>query len=158
MDTVLLADIVVVLHLAYAWFITLGYVAILAGWPLGWRWIRNRTFRRLHIAAIGLVAVEAVAGVVCPLTWLENLLAPHRAGATFMGRIARYLLYYDLPNWVFTVAYVGFLALALALYWLAPPRDRLEEEARSASEEEDSGLDAAPAGEPGDEADAADLR
>ncbi len=158
MDSALLADIVVILHLAYVWFVTLGYVAILVGWPLGWLWIRNRTFRRLHLAAIGLVAVEAVVGVVCPLTWLENLLAPDRAGATFMGRIARNLLYYDLPPWVFTVGYVVLLVVALALYWVVRPRDCAGEEPRPAAEEEVGSLDADAAGGPEDEAEAAELR
>lgn len=158
MNTVFLADVVVLLHLAYVWFVTLGYVAILVGWPLGWRWIRNRAFRRLHLAAIGLVAVEAVVGVICPLTWLENLLAPDRAGATFMGRIARNLLYYDLPGWIFTVGYVLLLGVALALYWVVRPRDCAGEEARPAAEEEVGSLDADAAVGPEDGAEAAELR
>ncbi len=119
-----LADLVVVAHLAYVGFVVFGYVAVPLGWARGWTWVRNRLFRRLHVAAIALVAVEAVVGVVCPLTVLENLLRPDPRSGTFVGRLARALLYYDFPPWVFTVAYVALALLAAWLLWAVPPRRR----------------------------------
>lgn len=115
------ADVVVVVHLAYAGFVVLGYVSILAGWAFKWRWVRRRAFRLAHLAAIAIVAIEALAGWICPLTLLENLLRPSPKEGTFIGRLARELLYYDLPGWVFTVSYIGLVLLALALYRLVPP-------------------------------------
>lgn len=124
MNASLLADVVVVLHLAYAGFVVLGYVAIVAGWAAGWAWVRRRGFRLAHLAAIAIVAVEAVAGWICPLTWLENLLRADPRSGTFIGRLAREMLYYDFPPWVFTASYLALVALALALHWLVPPHPR----------------------------------
>ena len=44
------------------------------------------------------------------------------AALEFMGRIARSLLYYELPAWAFTTMYVGFAALVIATLFLVPPR------------------------------------
>ena len=41
-----------------------------------------------------------------------------------MGRIMRSLLYYDLPLWVFTAAYLVLTALAVMLLWWVPMRPR----------------------------------
>ena len=86
--SVLLADAVVLLHLAYVAFVASGYLAVPLGRVLGWRWIRNRAYRRLHVAAMALVALEAVVGLICPLTLLENALRLRAAGrlAAIAGR------------------------------------------------------------------------
>jgi hypothetical protein len=105
-------------------FVLFGYGAVLAGGPLGWRWVRNRTFRTLHLAAIALVALESLLGWVCPLTWLEGALRERRGAGTFVGRLVHAVLFYDLPHGVFTAAYLLAVALALALWWMAPPRPR----------------------------------
>src|SRR5450755_163295 len=70
----LLADCLVVIHLAYISFVIFGQLAIMVGWPLGWRWIRNPWFRITHLIMILIVALEAVVQFKCPLTtWEENL-------------------------------------------------------------------------------------
>lgn len=116
-----LADAVVLAHLAYVAFVVQGYLTLPVGWVLGWRWVRNRHYRRLHVAAIALVAVEAAVGWVCPLTWLESALRGHAEAGTFVGRLVHAVLFYDLPPWVFTAGYLAATALALALYRLLPP-------------------------------------
>jgi hypothetical protein len=117
-----LADAILVVHFAFVLFVVLGFALVLAGGALGWRWVRNRAFRYAHLAAIAFVALEAVLGVACPLTVWENALR-HASleGPSFVGRWVSRLLYYDLPEWVFTVAYV-LLATAVAVtLWLVPP-------------------------------------
>ncbi len=126
LDAAFLADVVVILHLCYAAFVVLGFPAIGIGGILRWGWVRNRPFRVIHLAAIAFVAVEAVAGIVCPLTGLEYYLRWQAGGApqegAFMARLASGLLYYDFPLWVFTAAYVALSLLALALLVAVPPR------------------------------------
>lgn len=122
MPAALLADAVVLAHLAYVGFVALGFVAVPPGWLLGWRWVRNRTFRRLHLAAIALVALEAGVGLVCPLTWLEAVLRGGGRPGSFMGRLVHAVLFYDAPGWVFTAAYLVLTLLAVLLYRLCPPR------------------------------------
>ena len=70
----ILADVVVAIHVFYIGFVVFGLVAILVGYRMGWRWVRNRHFRILHVAAIGFVCVESILGIDCPLTTLENRL------------------------------------------------------------------------------------
>jgi hypothetical protein len=117
------ADVVLVVHLAYAAFIVLGVAAILAGWAFGWRWVRNPWLRGVHVAALAIVAAEAVLGIACPLTVWESAL---RGGTSqpeaFIPRLASRLLYYDLPAWAFLVAYLAVLALIVALWVLVRPR------------------------------------
>ena len=122
MSKTVLSDIVVALHLAFVWFVVLGYPAILLGWWRDWGWVRNRVTRIAHLAAIALVAVEAVVGIVCPLTLIEDLLQGRDDGATFIGRLLRELLYYDFPLWVFTTAYVLAALGAVWLWRVVPPR------------------------------------
>jgi len=121
MDAPLLADAIVLLHLAYVGFVVGGYVAVPLGAALGWRWVRRRWLRRVHLAAIALVAVESVAGVVCPLTSWGALLRGGPTPHSFVGRLVHAVLFYDFPTWVFTAAYLVLAALALALYRLVPP-------------------------------------
>lgn len=128
MAPAVLADLILMVHLTYAGFVLLGFAAILAGAPLGWRWVRGRAWRFAHLAAMGVVGVEAAVSMTCPLTVWEMTL---RYGATnavdspsFIGRIAAGLLYYDFSPWVFTAAYLVLTALVIALWWLVPPRQR----------------------------------
>jgi hypothetical protein len=128
----LVADMLLVVHIAYMAYVVVGQLAILIGWPLGWRWIRNPWFRVTHLAAIMIVVVETLFGWRCPLTdWEEELrvLAGQRvAGQESLGFIAEWLHYFFLfpPSWQ------GFLntcfllagAVILATVILVPPRFR----------------------------------
>jgi polyferredoxin len=118
----LLADFILVVHFAFVAFVVGGFALILAGAAAGWGWVRNRTFRYAHLAAIVFVAAEALVGAACPLTVWENLL--RRAspeGPSFVAHWVSRLLYYDLPEWVFTVAYVFFATAVAVTLWVFPP-------------------------------------
>jgi hypothetical protein len=118
-----LADAILVVHFAFVLFVVAGFALVLAGGALGWGWVRNRAFRYIHLAAIVFVAGEALAGIACPLTAWENALRhAHPDGPSFVGRWVSRLLYYDLPEWVFTVAYVLFAIAVAVTLWLVPPR------------------------------------
>ena len=112
-----LANLVLVLHALIVAFIVGGLFAIWIAAALGLAWARNRAFRITHLVAIGIVATLAVIDVPCPLTVLEDYLRTGAAGPQgFIQRWVSALLYYDLPAWVFVLAYVGFL-LAVILTW-----------------------------------------
>jgi len=119
-----LADAVLVVHVLFVLFVVGGLALILAG-AGRWNWIRNRAFRVLHVAAIVFVAVETLLGITCPLTsWEDTLRATAREERSFIGRWLAWLLYYDLPEWVFATAYCAF-AMAVVWTWRAiPPRAR----------------------------------
>ena len=118
----LLADLILALHCVYVLFVVGGLVLIWIGAWRGWRWVRNAKFRLLHFAAIALVAAEAVIGMTCPLTILEDWLRGNtEASAGFIQRLLQALLYWDLPAWVFTLSYLAFAAVVALTYVAFPP-------------------------------------
>ena len=123
----LLADLLVFVHLLLVGFVIGGQIAIVVGAVRKWNWIRNPVFRLGHTAAIVLIAANAVAGILCPLTEWEYALRD-RAGQvvetdiSFMGRLVRGVLFYELPTWVFTLAYVLFALVVIATLIFVPPR------------------------------------
>jgi len=123
----LAADAVLSLHALVVVFVVAGLALVLAGKPLGWRWIRHFGFRVTHLCAIAVVVLQSWLGVVCPLTrWEMNLRA--RAGdATYPGAFVAHwierLLYYRAPDWVFVVLYTAFGVLVGACwFWVRPRR------------------------------------
>lgn len=118
----LLADLVLVLHFGVALFITGSLPLIWLGATAGWRWVRHFGFRALHLFAILFVSAEALAGVWCPLTLLEDALRGGQAERSFVARWVHALLFYDLPLRVFTAAYLIFAVLVALTWWRVPPR------------------------------------
>jgi len=122
----LLADLVVAVHVAYVAYVVLGELAILVGALCRWAWVRHPWFRLTHLAAIAVVAFEAVCDIRCPLTvwedWLRSRAGQDVAEGTFIGRFLHDLLFYNAPPWVFTSAYVGFAVLVAATLVLVPMR------------------------------------
>ena len=125
----LLADLLAALHLGFIAFVVGGQLAVLIGAALHWHWIRNRWFRVGHLLAIVFVALEAVVGMICPLTEWEYSLR-RKAGQiveediSFVGRFVREVLFYEFPTWVFTTAYVSFAVLVVVTLVLVPPQWR----------------------------------
>lgn len=121
----ILADLIVILHAAYVGFVVLGFGAILLGVVLRWNWVRNLWFRAAHLAAIAVVAIKAIVGMVCPLTTFENWLRQKggqaRYPGDFVGYWAHQLIFFEGPLWVFTVCYVAFALLVVAVFVFAPP-------------------------------------
>ncbi|WP_028893342.1 DUF2784 domain-containing protein [Syntrophorhabdus aromaticivorans] len=123
----LLADLIVIFHLFYVVFVVGGQLAIFVGLILNRAFIRNPAFRICHLVAVTIVAVEASIGLFCPLTLWEYDLR-QSAGQTvdrdisFIGRLARFVIFYDLPAWVFTVLYISFGLLVILTFVLVPPR------------------------------------
>jgi hypothetical protein len=121
-----LADAVLVIHAAFITFVVCGFGAILLGVARGWGWVRNFSFRLLHLFSIMFVCAEAVTGAMCPLTVLENALRQRAGQSPYPGDFIAYwlrrLIYYNWPPWVFAALYLGFGALVILAFVLAPPR------------------------------------
>ena len=123
----LLADFVAVVHFLYVLFAVGGLIFILVGARLSVEAVRNPWFRIIHLVAVGLVALEAATGFVCPLTdWEYDL--RRLAGETvdrdlsFVARLVHAVIFYDLPGWVFTIAHIAFGLLVAATFVLVPPK------------------------------------
>lgn len=119
-----LADAILVLHLAIATFIAGALPLIWIGAWRGWRWVHDPRFRLSHLAAIAFVALQAVAGRLCPLTVWEDRLRGVASERGFVERHLAPILYWDLPAWAFTALYVGYALATATTLWLLPPRRR----------------------------------
>jgi hypothetical protein len=125
MAYLLAADAILVIHSLFVAFVIFGLVLILVGGARHWRWVQNFWFRVAHLAAIGVVVLQAWFDRICPLTTWEMALRD-RAGETtysetFVTHWLQQLLFYEAPAWVFVVAYTAFGALVVAGWFLIPP-------------------------------------
>jgi len=117
-----LADALLVVHFLIAAFIVGGLPLVWVGALRHWRWVGNPWFRYSHLGAIVFVALEALAGIACPLTLWEDLLRGGLQPQSFVGRWVYWLLYYRAPEWVFTAAYLLWAVATLATLYRIPPR------------------------------------
>lgn len=111
-------------HLAVIAFNVLGLVAVPLGAWLGWRWVRVRWWRVLHVASLAVVALQAVLGRACFLTLWQDDLTGGGARDPLVMRWVNGLIYWPLPLWVFTAAYVAVFAYVLVLWVAVPPLRR----------------------------------
>jgi len=119
-----MADIILVIHFLFVLFVVGGLPLIWAGNWIGAGFVRNRRFRLVHLAAILYVTAESLLGVVCPLTWLEDVLRGRVTETGFIERWLHIILFHDLPEWVFLIAYVLFALLVVMTFLLIPPQPR----------------------------------
>jgi hypothetical protein len=121
-----LANAILAIHIAFVGFVVIGLLLIVAGGVRGWSWVRNPWFRWSHLAAIGIVVVQAWLGIICPLTTLEMHLRDRAGNASYDGSFIAHwmqeLLYINAPWWAFTVAYTLFAIIVLASWILIRPR------------------------------------
>src|SRR5690242_17966189 len=107
------ADLVLVVHAGFVAFVALGLPLTWLGLARRWKWARAWWFRGLHLLAIGLVVMQSYAGIVCPLTELENALRV-RGGQTGYGPRGcieywlHHAIFYTAPSWVFLTCYTLF--------------------------------------------------
>jgi hypothetical protein len=123
MDGALLGQVILAIHLVVIAFNVIGLAVIPLGGVLGWTWVRLRWLRLLHLASLAVVAVQAALGEACFLT-IWQAMATGEAPEPLITRWVNSLIYWPLPMWVFTTAYIAVFAYVLALWWLVPPRRR----------------------------------
>ncbi|THB62909.1 MAG: DUF2784 domain-containing protein [Desulfovibrio sp.] len=124
-----LADVVLLLHVSFAAYIVLGFAVIWLGKLFRWGFVTNRWFRGTHLAAMGIVVMESLAGWFCPLTtWEYDLRLLAGQGRTyeksFMSHWAERIFYHDVSESTFTVIYVVFFLLLVATMLFIPVRWR----------------------------------
>src|SRR5688572_3649426 len=127
---VLLADAILIVHFLFVLFVVGGLLLTWLGAWRGWRWVRNLKFRIAHLMAIAFVACEALLGIVCPLTEWEDALRNVASEKSFIARWIHQLMYFTLPEWVFTAAYVLFAGVVALTWVLIPPHTQRDHPAR----------------------------
>lgn len=120
------ADAVLVVHALFVVFVAGGLACIYLGGLLRWSWVRDRTFRLAHLAAVAVVVGQSWLGMICPLTHVEMALRRAAGDATYPGAfVAHWVerwLYIEAPAWVFIAAYTVFGAMVAASWFIVPPR------------------------------------
>ena len=117
-------QLVLAIHLAVIAFNVFGLVAIPLGAALGWRWVRVLWWRALHLGSLAVVALQAVLGRACFLTDWQDALTGGGAHDPLIMRWVNGLIYWPLPMWVFTAAYVAVFLYVAALWWFVRPTRR----------------------------------
>jgi hypothetical protein len=123
----LLADAILVVHGVIVLFNVGALPVIWLGHLRSWRFVRGFSFRMAHLLLIGFIAAETMLGAICPLTSWENELRL-KAGTDpryengFIGHWLHRLIFYDLDEKVFTMAYGLFFALVVFTWVLVKPR------------------------------------
>jgi polyferredoxin len=124
----LTADLVLLGHAFFVSFIVLSLPLIWLGAGRHWMWVRNQWFRGVHLGAIIIVAGQAWAGVICPLTTLESFLRSRAGEDVYTGSFIRHwlhrLLFYQAEPWVFSIVYTIFSLAVLVTWWLVRPDGR----------------------------------
>lgn len=120
-----LGQVVLVLHIVVIAFNVAGLVLIPVGAALGWRFVRLRWLRLLHLGSLAVVAVQAVLGRACFLTDWQGALTGGGAEDPLVMRWVNSLIHWPLPMWAFTALYVAVFAYVVALWWWAPPEARI---------------------------------
>lgn len=118
------ADIVLMIHFFYVLFVVGSLPIIWLGAWFKLAFVRNRWFRYLHLAAILLVVVESLFGVVCPLTVWENTLRQIETDSSFIQRWLHQIMFYNVSEGVLTAIYVVFASLVAMTFKWVPPNSR----------------------------------
>lgn len=117
-----LGQIVLAAHLLVIAFNVAGLVLIPLGARLGWTWVRLRWLRALHLASLAVVAAQVALGRACFLTLWQDRLTGNSHADPMIVRWVNSVIYWPLPLWVFTAAYLAVLAYVVALWWWVRPR------------------------------------
>jgi hypothetical protein len=115
-----LAQMVLGLHLGVIAFNVAGLFVIPLGAAFGWGFVRIFWLRLAHLASLAVTAVQAVFGKDCFLTVWQSSLSGE-APQPLITRFVNSLIYWPLPIWVFTAAYLAVFLYTLALWWIVPP-------------------------------------
>ena len=120
-----LADLILVLHVAIVAFAVLGQVLFMAGGLRGWAWVRMAWVRLTHLALIGFVVAQSWLGKICPLTIWEQALRLRAGQGSYGGSFIEHwlsrLIFFSAPSWVFMSAYTAFGVWVLLSWWWWPP-------------------------------------
>jgi hypothetical protein len=117
-----LAEGVLAFHFAVIAFNLFGLLAIPVGAWRSWPWVRAPLWRWAHVASLAVVALQALAGRACFLTLWQDALTGQAEGEPLIMRLVNRVIFWPLPAWVFTAAYVALFAYTLALLRLVPPK------------------------------------
>lgn len=120
-----LGQLVLVVHIIVIVFNIAGLVVIPLGAVRGWRFVRRRWLRLLHLGSLAVVAAQAALGRACFLTAWQAALTGDGARDPLIMRWVNSVIYWPLPMWVFSAMYLAVFAYVVALWWWVRPEARI---------------------------------
>ena len=117
----LAADLILTLHFCIVFFVVFGLVALPIGYLKNYSWTRNIKFRVAHMLLMGIITLEAILGITCPLTIIENTLRQIDYQQSFVAYWVSQFIYWDLPAYFFVILYAACFIWAIIFWKLHPP-------------------------------------
>jgi Protein of Unknown function (DUF2784). len=117
----ILADIILFIHFGIAIFFIFGLLIPLF-YKFNWGLIHNYYFRLFHIILVIIVTIESLAGIVCPLTLLENILRNNINTDSFVSSLLKELLFWNYPIEFFILIYFICFCWTIFIWFYYPPR------------------------------------
>ena len=119
------AGFVLYFHLIIILFIIFGFIVIPLGAKLKWQFIHGFWWRLTHLVSMVVVAIQAVLGKACFLTYIQSdfLQSAGKKGYTvpFIQTYIDRLIYYNFPIWIFSIFYVILFFYTIYLWFVYPP-------------------------------------
>ena len=117
-----ISDAVLVFHFIIIIFISTGFFLVPIGYKMKWLWLSNLKLRSLHLGLICFVTIEAIIGMTCPLTIIENIFNQNKYSQSFIKFWISKIVYWDFPT-LFFISLYSLCALWTVLMWkIFPPR------------------------------------
>ena len=118
----LVADVILIIHFCIVFFVVFGLVVLPIGCLRNYSWTRNIKFRASHILLMGFITLEAILGITCPLTILENILRKIEYQQSFVSYWLSHFIYWDLPTYFFVTLYSACFFWSLIFWKVHPPK------------------------------------
>ena len=90
-------DFIIFFHFVIVIFITSLLFLIPLGYKLNWKLLHNKTVRKTHLGLMSFVTFEAIIGMTCPLTMVENYLSGMSQNETFISYWLGKVIYWYFP-------------------------------------------------------------
>ena len=117
----MLAALILTVHVLIIAFNLFGLVVVPLGAWRGWRFVHAPAWRLLHVASLGVTALQAALGRACFLTiWQAELNAGNAHPEPLIMRWVDAAIFWPLPAWTFVVIYFLAFAYVMALLWAVP--------------------------------------
>jgi hypothetical protein len=122
-DNTMLAELILAFHVLIIAFNLFGLVVVPLGAWRGWNFVHLPAWRLLHIASLGVTALQAALGRACFLTYWQAMASDDsRIPEPIIMKWVNSMIFWPLPTWAFVLIYLFTFAFTVALLWIAPLR------------------------------------
>lgn len=121
--TPVFAALILAVHVLVIAFNVFGLVAVPLGAWRGWSFVHAPVWRLLHIASLGITALQAALGRACFLTYWQAAVSEGREiPDPLIMTWVNAAIFWPIPMWAFALIYLLTFAYAAALLWIVPLR------------------------------------